>query len=99
MDRPCRPRHRTSFLVDAAQVAVGRPVEDLPEPVEPRAVARAVPRLLRIVPGDDAAQVRTGSRSRVHGPLLVAVDRDPGKAPPEHGTRARTDFLGRSRVA
>ena len=56
------------------QVHVRRAVDDRPVPVEPRAVARAVPGLLGRVPLDDAAQVRADRRALVQRAVLVAVD-------------------------
>src|SRR4051812_10991209 len=87
------------LTVDKAQVAVCRPVEDTPQPVEPRAVTRAVPGLLGVVPGDDAAQVRTDRRACVQVPLLIAVSGHLRQDAPEHGARARPDFLDGADIA
>src|SRR4051812_18270278 len=87
------------LTADTDQVAVCRTVQNLPQTVEPRAVTRTVPRLLGVVPGDDAPQVRTDRRAFVRGPLLIAVSGHLRQATPDHGTRTRPDFLGGANVA
>src|SRR5688500_13074228 len=53
---PSRPS-RTNFS-RLRQVLRGRPHHHLPLRVEPAAVARTIPRLLHVVPRDDAPHVR-----------------------------------------
>ena len=45
-------------------------------PSEPRAMARAVPGALGLIPGDDAAHVRADRRAQRHGSALVAIGGD-----------------------
>src|SRR5688572_13226330 len=52
-------------------------VEDLSFDVEARAVAGAIPRLLRSIELDDALQVRADWREGVEPACLVAMDGDP----------------------
>src|SRR5688572_30120428 len=67
---------RMAGLLDRLQVRHRRAVQDVAFLVEARAVAGAVPRLLRVVPGHDAAQVGADGRALVLLALLVAVERD-----------------------
>ena len=82
-----------------AEVAVRGPVEDTPVAVETGAVAGAVPRLLAVVPVDDAAEVRARRAERMRHALLVAVDRQLLQPAPHHRPGARRDLLHRADVA
>src|SRR5687767_842453 len=76
------------------EVRVCGTVDDVPRRVEARAVTRAVPRALRAVPRDDAAQVRTHRRVNVHGAGLVLVDRELLEPMPHQRAAAGGDLLG-----
>jgi hypothetical protein len=55
---------------------------------EARAVARALPRLVGLAPGDEAAKVRTAGREDVRVAGLIAVDGLMTKADPDDGALA-----------
>src|SRR5512141_3382332 len=58
-------------------------VEHPAERIEPRAVAGAVPGMLRRVPRDDAAEMRTDGGTTVQHAVGIAVGSDPGQSVPD----------------
>src|SRR5439155_22014937 len=66
------------------QVAVGGAIDYLALRSETGAMTGAVPDLLRVVPVDDAAQVRAHRRPLVGNPFLISVNRDLLQTAAEH---------------
>jgi hypothetical protein len=60
---------------------------------ESRAVARALPRLVRLAPGDEAAKVWAAGREDVRIAGLIAVDGLMAKADTDYGALARRELL------
>src|SRR5262245_61486402 len=59
---------------------------------------RAVPRLLGVVPGENAAQVRANCRTTTDASVRFPVDRDLGQSIPDHRSGAQWDLLNRPHV-
>src|SRR5262245_12281940 len=66
---------------------------------EARAVARAVPALLHIVPLHHASQVRACGGELVEATVVVAIDRKQPETVADYRTRAHRDIVARLDVA
>ena len=66
-----------------------RPVDDVPFGREAAAVAGAIPALLGVVPGHQAAEVRAHRAQRPQGPDRIAIDRQLLAPELHHPSRAR----------
>src|SRR5439155_13238325 len=56
-------------------------------------MARAVPRLFRVVPSDDAAQVRADGRALMQAASRIAINSDFAQAMADNGSCSRLDFF------
>ena len=70
------------------EVLIGGSVEDLAQAVKTRAMGGAVPRLFRVIPCHNGAEMRTHGGTFVKGPVRVAIYSDLGESMPYDCSRA-----------
>src|SRR5438309_6640816 len=93
---PCVDRRSSGRF---AERRFGGSGDDLAVRTKSRAVARAVPRALRLVPVDDASHVRADRRTNRRRPCFVAVHRDALSVQVENFSLASLDGTQRTTIA
>src|SRR5262249_25572147 len=89
--------HRIRFL-HRTEVHIGWAIDDVAPALEARAMTRAIPGSLGIVPLHDAAQVRAGGAVLVKLPMVIPVNGHLVKALAEDRTAAGRDIRDRANI-